>query len=340
MRRKNIFLIVLIFGYFFLFGCTTQTPTKEENNKQTNLATTSKKTSETTLENTVKKSDLEISCQTCEYCKIGKQKEIENFYTDKNIKTCQECSFDNDCIENFTCNNNFCIHKRNIETKKNCQNLDNETPNCEHLYCEGCITQNPKCIISKNEWNSNKCIDCNSDYDCRENYVCRNFTCIKTKENINKSTSTTNTTETKILVSEIPYYDNTEENNSNLDRDTKNYETSNPDNKNNIENYNIENYFCGRIDCFENKFASCNSRIIFENTSEFINTRYEIIAYESNKCKLKMKYLKYPSQELLNKEMFCLYDNKKDFFEAEKEVMNNIKSANCTGELAELLKMF
>jgi len=38
--------------------------------------------------------------------------------------------------------------------------------------------------------------------------------------------------------------------------------------------------------------------------------------------------------------MICLFDNSKTFKEAEYEVLNNIKSANCTGDLANLLKMF
>ncbi|MFA5211030.1 MAG: hypothetical protein WC414_00820 [Patescibacteria group bacterium] len=348
-KRKILFLSIIILP-FFLNGCVLDLFSSKNNqktgenlfaNENENL-NTSTSTQDKTVKEKEKTNNLfkttTLSCHTCEFCSGGFQKQVETFSSDQTMIACIDCNFNNDCQEGYTCNNNICVNKNILNLKPSCKIDDNGLGNCQDIDCLGCATGHPKCKNDFDTEKAGKCIECNDDYDCEYNYVCRDFTCLKiNSENITKTDKNTSTE--KILISEIPYYDGTKQDIQEQNSNNSNISSQSNSTQNN-SNQIYETYICGRIDCFADKFAGCNTNIVFEQTKDLSTTRYEIIGRENGKCRIKMTYLKYPKNELENKEMICLFDNKKTFTEAENEVINNIKTADCKGELADILKMF
>lgn len=99
---------------------------------------------------------------------------------------------------------------------------------------------------------------------------------------------------------------------------------------------------CSDQKCFEEKFINCQKAIFNAEIEGFeIGYYYEIIGLKNGKCEMKTKYTKNPNPDWVNKEMVCLYDNKKPFLTAVEETQSKLwmekDITGCQGDLAKIL---
>ncbi|OGD67564.1 hypothetical protein A2442_02400 [Candidatus Campbellbacteria bacterium RIFOXYC2_FULL_35_25] len=91
--------------------------------------------------------------------------------------------------------------------------------------------------------------------------------------------------------------------------------------------------------CFKEKFFQCEAgtKYASKNTQGVKKQDFEILSYEGGKCSVatSLFWATDVPPDALGKTMVCLIDNSKDFGKA---YLDSIKSANCSGELYDVIK--
>ncbi len=92
--------------------------------------------------------------------------------------------------------------------------------------------------------------------------------------------------------------------------------------------------------CFEAKFKACHSAKITYNINEQITQSYEILGVKDGRCELKTMFPKNILPDLMNKEGYCLYNNKVSFPEASQEIiaLGTNFGTYCHGPLYDAIK--
>jgi hypothetical protein len=98
---------------------------------------------------------------------------------------------------------------------------------------------------------------------------------------------------------------------------------------------------CSDMNCFAEKFASCESAKITYQLMDSLSYHYEILGLKDGKCEIMSKYPDNPNPDWEDEEMVCLYDNSKDFETATSEVIESFNTethlGSCGGKLYELM---
>lgn len=88
---------------------------------------------------------------------------------------------------------------------------------------------------------------------------------------------------------------------------------------------------CRGYSCFLERFSTCEKIAMNLIVREDFTVYYEIMGPEEGLCKVLTRYVNYPEEDYLGKEMTCLYDNSLGFETAKED------RSRCEGELKELL---
>lgn len=93
--------------------------------------------------------------------------------------------------------------------------------------------------------------------------------------------------------------------------------------------------------CFEVNFGTCSQStytVVSQENGQEMHYAYEIKGNGSDTCQIETQYTRndaQPSWE--NQSMTCSYDNNKSFEAAEKMIMDDLESSDCTGPLYDLM---
>ncbi len=98
---------------------------------------------------------------------------------------------------------------------------------------------------------------------------------------------------------------------------------------------------CGSAGCFEKKFTACEKATMTSSMEDFggASYYYKIIGPMTGGCQMLTKYTTNPNPDWVNKEMTCVYNNKKSIQDATDDVFNGIfdGSVTCQGPLFTVL---
>ena len=103
---------------------------------------------------------------------------------------------------------------------------------------------------------------------------------------------------------------------------------------------NVDLTVCNDQDCFDEKFAACEKASITFDMGMASYT-YEILGFQNGNCYMKTFYPTNINPDFTDKEMYCGYDNTKDFTSATAEVIASFSRGDelgdCYGELYNLM---